>query len=109
MKLQQLIEKSGWEVLSAGDLEQEVSGGFSGDLLSWVMGHGEPQMAWITVQTHLNVIAVAMLREFSCLILAENAAIEEETLARAKEEGLTVLRSPLSAFESCRKLIEAGL
>ena len=34
-------------------------------------------MAWVTVQTHLNVIAVASLGDMACIILPENITMEE--------------------------------
>ncbi len=108
MKVSSVAEKSGWKVLVKGR-DADIHGVFCGDLLSWVMGHGQPEQAWVTVQSHTNVIAVALLREFSCLILAGGAVLEEEALKRATEEQLTVLSSPDDAFECCRKLIELGL
>ena len=49
--------------------DREVTCGYVCDLLSWVMAHGDEGMAWVTVQTHLNVIAVAVLSEMACVIL----------------------------------------
>ena len=53
------------------DAGREVTCGYACDLLSWVMSHGEEGMAWVTVQTHLNVIAVAALADMACVILPE--------------------------------------
>lgn len=110
MKLSEFIEKTGWQCCTdVVDKEQEVSGGFSGDLLSWVMGHGQPNQVWITVQAHINIIAVAVLREFSCIVIVEGAEIPEDTLIRANEEKVTVLKTTGSAFEAARQCIELGL
>ncbi len=110
MKISDLVARTGWNVL-AGDPEQapEVTGVYCGDLLSWVMGNGEPQQAWITVQVHMNVVAVAMLREFACVIIADGAMAGEEMLARAAEEGLVILASDLPVYETAMKLAEAGV
>ena len=70
MNVGQLIEKTGW-TLVCGDVDKEIRGGWCGDLLSRVMGSGPFGSAWITVQAHRNVIAVASLREFACVIFAE--------------------------------------
>ena len=110
MTLKELIEKTGWEVLTkAEDDALPVTGGFVGDLLSWVMGHGESGQAWITVQGHVNVIAVAVLKEFSCIILANEAEAEDAMLMRAKDEGIAVLRCQENACEAARRLIASGL
>lgn len=91
------------------DLTREVTGGCVCDLLSFVMARGEAGMAWITVQTHLNVIAVASLHEFSCVIVAEGCAVEPETLVKAAEEGIPVLRSALSEYILSGRLYALGV
>lgn len=91
------------------DLEREVLCGYTCDLLSWVMAHGAEGMAWVTVQTHMNVIAVAVLAEMACVILPENIHMEQESLDKAAAEGLCVLRSPLSGYEICGRMHAAGV
>lgn len=110
MKIKELIETTGWHLVTEElDLDKEVKGAYVGDLLSWVMGNGEPDAAWVTVQIHTNVVAVALLREFSCVIIADNANISDEMLEAAKEEGLVLIESKISAFETCKKLVEIGV
>ncbi|SNS35634.1 DRTGG domain-containing protein [Anaerovirgula multivorans] len=81
-----------------------IKGVYIGDLLSWVMAHIKKEDVWITIQTNMNVIAVAALGEASCIIVAENAEIEEATLLKADEEGIPLLVSPLSAYEIAVKI-----
>ena len=57
--------------------DKDVTCGYVCDLLSWVMAHGEEGMAWVTVQTHLNVVAVAALAEMACVILPEGIVMEQ--------------------------------
>lgn len=89
--------------------DREISCGYACDLLSWVMAHGEEGMAWVTVQTHMNVIAVAVLADMACVIMPENINMEEESLRKAEEEGLSVLKSPLTAFAICGRMAKAGV
>ena len=103
------------EILDAGYAtagsfdEKEVTCGYSCDLLSWVMAHGSPGTAWITVQTHLNVIAVAVLMEFSCIILPEDIEMEEDSLKKAQNEGVPVLKSQKTAYQLCGEMALAGI
>ena len=90
-------------------LDNPVSAGYACDLLSWVMAHGQAGMAWITVQTHMNVIAVASLMEMSAVIIPEGIEIEAPSLTKAREEGITVLSSSRTAFELCAIMAAAGL
>ncbi|MBQ1325708.1 MAG: hypothetical protein IIY52_06830 [Solobacterium sp.] len=109
MKIRELVEKTGWKPLVLGDPEAEVKGGFAGDLLSWVMGNGKPGEAWVTVQVHLNVIAVSGLCEFSCIVLCKGAVMPEDVTARAGEEGMNILCSDLPAYETVKRLVELGI
>lgn len=110
MTVKEMIEQTGWNVIAnEEDLTIEIDGAFVGDLLSWVMGNSSPQQAWITVQAHLNVIAVAVLREFSCLIICQGAEVEKEVLDKALEEHLPVIQTKLSAYEVCKQLIALGI
>ena len=88
---------------------QEVTCGYTCDLLSWVMAHGKAGMAWVTVQTHMNVIAVASLMEMAAVIIPEGIQIEEASLAKAREEGICVLESERTAYELCALMAQAGL
>jgi len=89
--------------------DKEVRCGYTCDLLSWVMAHGAEGMAWVTVQIHMNVIAVAVLAEMACVILPESIEMPEESLKKAREEGLTVLQSPLTAFAICGRMAAQGV
>ena len=76
-----------------------VTGVYCGDLLSWVMSHAKKGDAWITVHTHLNIVAVALLVEAACVILPEDIRIEEATRKKAEQQGVVILGSALSAYE----------
>ena len=89
--------------------DRDISCGYTCDLLSWVMAHGEEGMAWVTVQTHMNVVAVAALADMACVILPENIDMPAEILKKAEEEGLTVLKSPLTAYAICGRMAAAGV
>jgi len=105
MTVRELTDKTGWETLAGvSGLDKGISSCYVSDLLSWVMAHGKEGTAWITVQTHLNVVAVACLHDFSCVIIPEDIDVPEETLAKADEEGIPVLKTRLSGYGVCREL-----
>lgn len=90
-------------------LNRQVQGAYCGDLLSWVMSHGCKDNIWITVQVHPNIIAVAVLAEFSCIIIPEEIEVDKITLEKAKQEGIAVLQSEDNAYEICGKLKSEGV
>jgi hypothetical protein len=75
-----------------------VEGGFVGDVLSHVMAGARPGYAWITVQAHENVVAVAAVTDVSCVVVCQRE-IPPETVRRAESEGITLLWSDRTAFE----------
>lgn len=99
MQVKELVEKLELTVLANGDEAAEVTGGYSSDLLSWVMAHGVRGGAWITVQTHMNIIAVASLLDMSCIIIPEGIDVDESVLGKAAGEGISILSSAKTAYE----------
>ncbi|MHB1315624.1 MAG: AraC family transcriptional regulator [Christensenellales bacterium] len=108
MKVNELARLLQATVLSEGDQEKEVSGGYVCDLLSWVMARCGEGAAWITVQTHLNVIAVAALLDLSCVIIPDAIQVEQASIDKAREEGIWLLSVDYPAFEICRIMVQAG-
>ncbi len=98
MTVKELCEKNGYEALCLPEPEREVTGGYTGDLLSWVMGRARSGDAWITIMSNLNIVAVASLADPSCIILAEGVCPEEGVLQRAEAQGVNLLRCADSSF-----------
>jgi predicted transcriptional regulator len=90
---------------SAG-LEKEITGGYSSDLLSDVMGNAKEGNVWITIQTHKNIMAVASLKEVAAIILVKNLKPEEDVKNISEEEGIPVLGSSLDAFTLAGKIYQ---
>ena len=47
--------------------------------------------------------------EMAAVIIPEGIEMEAPSLEKAKEEGITVLESPLTAYEICARLAKKGL
>lgn len=100
MKVKDIVEKLNLEVYSGGNgLEKEINGGYTSDLLSDVMGHADSGNAWITLQTHKNVIAIASLKEISAVIIVKGFKPEEDTIVQSNEEGIPILGTNKETFE----------
>ncbi len=108
MNLKDIIERLDLKVYS-GNTDREVSGGYASDLLSDVIANAKPDNLWITLQTHMNIVAVANLKELSGIILINNREPEETTLSKAKEEDITILSTGMQCFELVGKLYEMGI
>jgi len=110
MVLSEFISKLGAKVLTGEyNRDIEVNGIVCGDLLSWVMSNAEKGSAWITVHTHLNIVAVAALAELCCIIIPEGIAVDELTIRKAVEENVIIISSELSAYRICCIAYECGI
>ncbi len=94
--------------LVCGDPDMTFDGVYTGDLLSRAMSRVTAGCLWVTIMSNVNVVAVATLTEPAAVLLAEGVCLQEDALAGARENGITVLTSPLSAYELCAKLHEAA-
>ena len=82
---------------------------YIGDLLSLAMSHVKSGTVWITIQTNINVAAVASLGDAACVIIVDGFSPDENTLAKAEAEGITIFTTGMSAYETAKKLAELGL
>lgn len=78
---------------------REVLGGYAGDLLSDVMANSREGDVWVTIQKHVNVVAVAQLQGLAGIVLVNGRQAEPDMLKRAEEEHIPVISTPLQTFE----------
>ncbi len=104
MTVKELIEKLELKILVEGDDEREITGGYCGDLLSWVMGRAQSGDCWFTVMGNINAIAVSVLADCACIVLCENSTLDEDAKARAELQGVWVISSEENAYTLANKL-----
>lgn len=84
--------------------EREVTGGYCSDLLSDVLANAKPGDLWVTIQTHINVVAVASLIGVAGVIITSGRRPEEATVEKAEKEGVPIILSGENSFETAGKL-----
>ena len=99
MKIKDLAEKLNLKVLTPYDEDREVTGCYSGDLLSWVMSRAKEGDVWLTVMGNINAVAVAVLTDCACIVLTENASLDEQAKDKAELQGICFLQSEKNAYE----------
>lgn len=100
MILQELINICKFEILTnIYRPAAPVTGGYSGDLLSDVIANAKNGNVWVTMQTHMNVTAIAALKELSAIIIVMNKPVEQDVIDKAIEEQITILRTGKTAFQ----------
>lgn len=113
MKVKELLDDLQLELLtkdvSEDALHAEVEGGFASDLLSNVMAQAQPGMAWVTMQGHQNVAAVASLIGLSCVIVAGDGPVAEETLHKAELNDIAIAATKEPAFALIGRMYALGV
>jgi len=105
-----LIEKFGLRA-AAGEkgLGRLIKSGYCGDLLSDVMANAPEGCVWLTIQSHQNIIAVAVLREMACIVITGEHAPDTDTVGKADNEGIPLLLWPGSAYTLAGSIYSTGI
>ena len=106
MNVESLLSKLPLKALALPEADREITGGYIGDLLSWVMGKAQSGDAWITIMSNINIVAVASLTDVACIILAENVQLDEAVITLANDKGVNILSYEGDAFALAGKLSE---
>lgn len=110
MKLQEIVRHLKLEVKSGGArLDCEVGRGYVSDLMSDVIANTKKGDLWITLQVHINIIAIASMKELSGIVLIKGRQPESATLEKAKNKNIPILVSELPAFEVAGRLYQLGI
>lgn len=104
MTCSQLAKELDFEILNLEDGDREITGGYTGDLLSWVMSRAKAGDLWVTIMTNVNTVAVASLTDVACVVIAENAEVSQDVIDKANAQGINLFRTARSSFEVCRKV-----
>jgi predicted transcriptional regulator len=110
MRVKDLVEQFNLSIVAGNKgLDREVRDGYCGDLLSEIMGNAPSGCAWMTVQGHQNIVAVAVLREMAAIIISGGQKPDEETIQKANAEGIPILLWPNSSFSMAGRIFNAGI
>ncbi len=83
-----------------GEGPHEVENAYTGDLLSDVIANAPDKSVLITIQAHLNAVAVASMAGAAAILVCNNRPIPDDMLESAKKEGIAVARTTRDQFRS---------
>jgi len=89
--------------------DYEIEHGYVGDLLSIVMRSAQQNSIWLTVQSHVNIIAVASLTGIKAIVLCEDLEFPDETIQKAKEENINLFVSKENSYITAGRIYELGI
>ncbi|HYK89217.1 MAG TPA: DRTGG domain-containing protein [Acidobacteriota bacterium] len=94
---------------AAAAAARDVRGGYASDLLSDVMGNACEGDLWVTLQKHVNIVAVAQLKGLAGIILVNGRHPEPDAAARAEEEHIPIVSTDLPTFDVVGILHSLGI
>lgn len=111
MNLQTIIDKLQLTVLSNSRDFASITpnGGYASDLLSCVMAGAKNGNIWVTLQAHMNIVAVAAMLDVTAVIITEDAKPDSATIVKANEQGVILLSTPKASYEVCGTLWDMNL
>jgi len=87
----------------------EVSAGHVSDLLSDVLANAPEGCVLVTIQAHMNVIAVSIHAGLCAVIFASDLVPEKEVIQKALEEKMPLFSAKYSSFDIVGRLYALGL
>jgi predicted transcriptional regulator len=91
------------------DRTREITSGHVSDLLSDVIANAPGGGVLVTIQVHMNVIAVALHADVAAVIFAGGMEPDEAVRNRAIQEEIPLFSSKKSSFDVVGQLYAAGL
>lgn len=107
MTVKELCTVLSAEKINIADENREVTAGYAGDLLSFVMEYAPKNSCWLTVMTNVNICAVATLADISVVVICDGCRLMSGVKKTAKEHGVNIIRTDLDIFSAAKILAEA--
>ena len=105
MKLAEIIERIQGTVI-VDNPDADVSFAYASDLLSDVMGHCGDESVLITIQNHLNTIAVCTLAGIEVIVICHGRPVPDDMADAAKRENVAIVTTTLSQYAASLALAE---
>jgi hypothetical protein len=110
MNLKDIVAQLDLQIRSGAEfVDREVKGGYVSDMLSDVLQNASEGDLLVTLQIHLNVIAIASMKEIAAILIVNDRQPDQDTLDKAIAERIPVLGTPMNAYQAVGKLYELGL
>jgi len=111
VKVTQAAESIGGTIVvaAAEAASREVLGGYASDLLSDVMANSREGDLWVTMQKHVNIVAVAELNGIAGIVMVNGRKPEEAAASRAEENRIPIICTDLQAFDVAGILYDMGI
>ena len=110
MKISKLQELVNAKVLCCEEnLDKEVYSAFGCDLMSDVLAYVTDQAVLLTGLVNPQVIRTALMMDMVCIVFVRSKSPSDEMIALAKENGIVMMSTEKTLYNSCGILYTNGL
>lgn len=104
MKLGEVVAALELKAIGSVDPELAVDGVYTSDLLSDVMAHAHEADLLVTIQSHVNTIAVATVVDVHSIVFCNSRPVNDELIAAAQRESVQLFVTDMDQFTVSGKL-----
>ena len=110
MKISTMLELLDAEVLCCEEnLGKHVYSACGSDLMSDVLAYVKDQAVLLTGLINSQVVRTAMMMDMVCIVFVRSKDPTEEMLSLARDNGIVILSTDKTLYESCGILYSNGL
>lgn len=110
MRLPQLAQELNLKELTPSiQADCDITAGYASDLLSDVLANAPDGGVLVTVQVHLNVVAVASHAGLRAVIFSTGRIPEPDVIERAASESVALYSSAADSFDVVGRLFALGV
>ncbi|HHX48842.1 MAG TPA: hypothetical protein GX709_00375 [Clostridiales bacterium] len=102
MKVKDLILKLNAKTYNLADDDLEISTGYCGDFLSFVMGKAQDMCAWFTIMNNVNVAAVAHICNIATVVICEGIEPDDMLIEKCKAMGINLIGVEADIFNAVK-------
>jgi hypothetical protein len=106
MKPLELLQQAGFEAIQTECVAEDVTAGYTSDLLSDVMANAPAGSVLITIQAHKNTVAVATLANIRAIIVCNGRPVPSDMIDAARQEKVGIFRTADNQFVTSHKVHE---
>lgn len=90
----------GGHIVVSAPPDTNISDGYTSDMLSDVMANAPENSTLVTIQNHINTIAVSTLVGIKIIVVCHGRNIPDDMKQVAEKEGVGIITSRLSQFQA---------
>jgi len=106
MNVKDLAAALGLKIVQPKGEDRDVVTGYTSDLLSDVMANAGDGCALITIQAHVNTVAVAALTGVAAVVICNGHGIPDDMIAAAEREGVAILQTDRNQYATSHLVYE---